>query len=156
MRRLGIATRWGAVLATFLVLAAGCTDDPKIPSAGVHPSPSGSPADAEDCTAALAVSGQATDDYLAQLNKWVAAKDEAGRRDALTAVRRIFATWSKDLLTRASQVDDPRLKAAITQYAGAVRAVSAGIKSPAGLERLENLDGSEIDVAASQLAEVCP
>jgi hypothetical protein len=115
-----------------------------------------SPADSADCAAALAVNGRATDAYLAELKKWVAAGDATGQRAALAAVRRIFATWSRDLRAKADRSDDPRLTTALAQYAGGVRAVGDGLKSPADLERLENLDGSEIDVAANQLARVCP
>jgi hypothetical protein len=155
-----------AVLAVTLLLGAGCTGDPGRPATSAAPStatpaveppaPSVSPADTDDCAAALAVNGRATDAYLAQLKKWVAADDAAGRRAALAAVRRIFATWSSDLRSQADRIDDPRLKTALTQYAGGVRAVADGMESPEDLERLENLDGSEIDVAANQLAKVCP
>jgi hypothetical protein len=156
-----------AVLATTLLLGAGCTGDAGDPDATPStatatttavepPAPSVSPADTDDCAAALAVNGRATDAYLAQLRKWVAADDAAGRQAALTSVRRIFATWSKDLRTQAGRIDDPRLKTALTQYAGGVRAVADGMERPEDLERLENLDGSEIDVAANQLARVCP
>ena len=155
-------------LAVTLLLSGGCSTDAEKPAGTAAPDasassgpldPAGSSAPAAspaaDCSGPREVNGQATDAYIVQLQKWVDADDAAGRRAALTAVRRIFATWSKDLLAQADLTTDPRLKIALTQYAGGVRAVIAGIRTPKDLERLENLDGSQIDVAASQLAVVC-
>jgi hypothetical protein len=149
-------------LAALLVLAGCTTDRPGVTGAtagaqGGGPSrPPLSAADAGVCGVAHAAVNDATAAYTGQVQRWVTATDDTARTAALDGTRQVFKDWAATLRTQAAKAGEPRLATALTEYAGAVEAVIATVKTAADLERLETLDGTEIDVAASRLAGVCP
>jgi hypothetical protein len=152
-----------ALALAALLLLTGCDAAPSPTTGAVTTGPAGgtslpplSAADAEVCRAVRAATNDATAAYTTQVQRWVAADDDAARTGALDAARTVFKDWAATLRAQAAKAGEPRVAVAVTEYAGAVEAVIATVKVPGDLERLENLDGTEIDVAASRLAGVCP
>jgi hypothetical protein len=156
-------TRVPATLAlAALLLLTGCDAAPSPSTAGTTGPAAGtslpplSAADAEVCGAVRTATNDATAAYTTQVQRWVTTDDDTARAGALDAARKVFKDWAATLRAQAARAGEPRVAVAVTEYAGAVEAVIATVKVPGDLERLENLDGTEIDVAASRLAGVCP
>jgi hypothetical protein len=144
-----------ATLWVVAALAAGCTAG--TPAAAPRSAPP--PAAPADCADAHRVINQATAAFTADVDRAVAA---AGRGDrpaqaaALAEVRAVFTTWSAELESIAGKTSDDRLSVALTEYAGAVRATIARVRTAADLEQLASFDDQELDVAANTFARVCP
>jgi hypothetical protein len=154
-----------ALLAAIVV--AGCSAGAPA-SRAAAPTSGGSPgstrpplpaAVARACADIRTVNNRATQDFLDQVRRAVAA-DERGvttaRDAAMKQLRVVFARWSASLRRIAAGSTDQKLDAVIIEYAGGVDAAIARVGGPGELEKLSSFDDLELDTAASQLAEVCP
>jgi hypothetical protein len=144
------------------LLLAGCTGTPPgltssastaVPVTAAHPSEDAA------CGPARALINQATAAFTAAAQRAVAAGeqgDTAARDAAIADVRAAFAQWSAGLRTQAAGTPNLKLKAVLTEYAGAVDATVARVRSAADLDRLSTFDDQELDTAANQFAGLCP
>jgi hypothetical protein len=161
------AGRLALLAAIVSGLAAGCSAGPPASPAGA-PTSGGSPSStrpalpaavARTCADTRTVNNRATQDFLDQVQRAVAA-DERGdsttRDAAMTRLRTVFASWSASLRRLAAVSTDQRLVAVLSEYAGGVDAAIARVRGPGELEKLSTFDDLELDTAASQLAQVCP
>ncbi|MCW6007211.1 hypothetical protein K1W54_22080 [Micromonospora sp. CPCC 205371] len=144
-----------------LLLLGGCGSGGGSPSTSLAPTPSATldPAVSRACADARTAIGDATARFSAALSAAVAAgeKGEAARQKAAMAeLRDAFADWSTDLRARAGRAPDPALAAVLTEYAGAVDAVIARVRTPADLDRIYTFTETELDLAANRFAQVCP
>ena len=150
----------GIALVILLGATAGCTSSPATPTAA---SPGTTkpldPEIAQACADARAIIMDATGRFSAAMARAVAA-GEAGdlptRDAAMAEVRTAFKDWSADLRATVEKVTDPQLEATLLAYAGAVDATIARVKTFADLDTLYTFDEQELDIMASQFADVCP
>jgi hypothetical protein len=161
------ACRLALLAAIVFGPAAGCSAGrpaarPAAPTSGVSQGSTTPPLPAaviRACADVRTVNNRATQDFLDQVRRAVAA-DERGdttARDAdMRRLRAVFAKWSASLRRIAARGTDQRLDAVITEYAGGVDAAIARVGGPGELEKLSTFDDLELDTAASQLAQVCP
>lgn len=161
-------------LTCVVALSAGCTGGsathrpaPGASAGSPGPAPSGTPtprrsldaASAAACADARRVIRADTGRLTTQLQVANAALDRgdrAGAAKTVPAIHEIFAQWSKALRQRAAKVADPDLQIVIIEYAGAVDATIARIKTVDDLDKLYTFTEKELDVTASRFAEVCP
>lgn len=146
-------------LALAILLAAGCDGGRPAAPAGGGASPDASAADPRTCAAAHRIINDATARFTAEVDRAMAAQDagDTATRDAsVDRLRRVFADWSAGLSSLSAQTGDPRVAAALAQYAGAVKAAIDGVHSAADLESLASFDDQPLDVAADKLEAVCP
>lgn len=151
-------------LTAAVALSGGCTDQPTVPPVA----PVGSPVDpaasrrnpqvARACADATRINNESTRAFTAAVDRAVTAGsrgDEPARGAALGEVRSAFGSWSARLRTLAADTPDPQVRATLTQYAGAVTATVARVRTADDLDQLYTFTEKELDIAASQLATVC-
>lgn len=153
------------VLTAVAALGAGCTDSPARdpgPAAGrasAAPGPTApDPATATACRDATTVINDSTAAFTAAVDRALRAEergDTAARDAAMTELRAAFRSWASRLRTVADTAGDPALQSTLSQYAGAVTATIARVRSAADLEKLHTFTEKELDIAASQFATVC-
>src|SRR5205823_5462104 len=116
------------------------------------------PSTVDGCAAANRLNAESTTRFAAQVAAAAAAGDRGdltARDTAIDSVRATFKDWAAGLRTQAGAAKDTRLRRALHEYADAVDATIARIRTPADLDRLDSFDGQEIDRAASHFADVC-
>ena len=162
----------GAALTAAAALTAGCsaTSASNAPSAGQPSNPdpavvtsaqAAAPVDPkiiQACKDARQVTNDATATFNQQLGKAIDSGDTgdtAAQAAAIEQLRATFKDWSAKLRQQGGAVTDPQLKSVLAQYAGAVDAAIAQVKSPADLERLSTFDDQELDTVANRFEEVC-
>lgn len=153
------------VAACALLVAAGCSGPhhPTQPSApGVPSGPAAGasldPATTAACTRARGVIDAHTDRFTAQLQTAAAAlnrDDAAAAERATAAIRATFRDWAAALRRLATAQPEARMQLLFVEYAGAVDAVIARIRTPDDLDRLYTFTEGELDVMASRFAELC-
>lgn len=149
-----------AVIAVAAVIASGCSGDrPAVPAASTAAT-SGLPsaADPAVCADVRKVNNDASTRFTANISEAVQAGeqgDTARQLAAMDRLRQSFRDWSAALRAQAGAARDPRVQAVLEQYAGAVDAAIARVRSPADLESLTTFDDQELDVVASKLQDVC-
>jgi hypothetical protein len=156
-----VRTGYRVALSLAAVAAvAGCAATPGRPAptaAATTPAPPGPVLRA--CADAGAVIRHSTGEATTALAAAVSAGergDAAAQRAAMARLRAAYAAWSAGLRIRAGLAPDPRLEAALTEYAGAVDAAIARVGSAADLETLHTFTERELDLAANHFAAVCP
>jgi hypothetical protein len=110
------------------------------------------------CKDARQVTNDATAKFSSELDKAIDSGDTgdtAGQAAAMDQLRATFKDWAAKLRQQVGAVTDPQLKSVLAQYAGAVDAAIAQIKSPTDLERLSTFDDQELDTVASRFQQVC-
>jgi hypothetical protein len=110
------------------------------------------------CADAHRVINSSTARFTGDISKAAAATDRgdaAGLEAATDAVRQSFHDWAAALRTQAAKATDSRVRAVLDEYADAVEATIARIRTPADLDRLDSFDGTPLDAAAGRLAAVC-
>jgi hypothetical protein len=110
------------------------------------------------CRDTRAVNNEFTDRFIGQVNAAAEAADSGdavAQAAAFEQVRATFAQWSQRLRTEASAAGSAELTAVLIEYAGAVDAVIARVKSAADLDRLSSFDDTELDTANNRLAQLC-
>lgn len=158
-----------ATLITVAMLGTGCTA--KSDSPGVSDAASSAPSEAataaqkpldpkveEACVNTMKLIDQSTTKMTEQVDKVVAAidtGDSAAQAAQMGQIHATFKEWSAAMRTQAESTTEPKLRSVLTQYAGAVDAKIASIKTPEDLDKLHSFDDSELDQAASNLAEIC-
>lgn len=151
-----------AVLIGAVLMLPACADDPapEPPAPSVPASTRAvDPATASVCRDVREVNRGYTDRFTTQLRAASTALDAEDRRSAETttrAIRTTFAQWSAALRSRAGELDDPDLHILLTQYAGAVDATIARVRTADDLDRLYTFTEKELDVMAGRLADTCP
>jgi hypothetical protein len=160
-----------AGLIAMAVLATGCTaTSTGSPSAGASPNTSAAvttpveppaptdPKIIQACKDARQLTNDATAKFSAQLDKAIDsgdAGDTAAQAAIIEQLRATFKDWSAKLRQQGATAADPQLKSVLAQYAGAVDAAIAQVKSPADLERLSTFDDQELDTVANRFQQVC-
>lgn len=161
------------VLTCGLMISAGCTADRHVdrpaptPASADGSGAGGSPAPRRSldaattaaCADARGVIRGDTGRFTAQLQAANAALDrgdQAAAAKAVTAIQEIFKEWSAGLRQRAAKVADPELQIVILEYAGAVDATIARVKTVDDLDKVYTFTEKELDVTASRFADLCP
>jgi hypothetical protein len=181
----GIRARTGlVVLAALLVGLAGCSDDERKPGASGSGSSSGSATASSSAGAASASPGasgqppvdsggggtatgndkQVCDDqeklvadstrkFGEEIVK--AATGEGGEAAAVAAVKTLFSEWAAGMRTQAGKATNAELKSALTDYATGLDKVNSQINGVADLDKLGDLNTTEIETATDKILKIC-
>jgi hypothetical protein len=85
----------------------------------------------------------------------VKASQSGDEQAAVGAVKTLFREWAAGMRTQAGKAVSPELKEALTQYAQGLDNVNNQIKNAADLQKLGDLNTTEIEQATDKVLRIC-
>jgi hypothetical protein len=173
------------LLAALVIGLAGCSDDPRKPGAsksgssgsasatttaspgtdGASAGASGQPPadsggggtatgnDKQVCVDQEKLVAESTRKFGEAVVK--AATGEGGEQAAIDAVKTLFAEWAAGMRTQAGKATSPELKGALNEYATGLDKVNSQIKGIGDLDKLGDLNTTEIESATDKILRIC-
>jgi hypothetical protein len=84
-----------------------------------------------------------------------AAQGNGGEQAAVNAVKTLFAEWAAGMRTQAGKATSPELKQALTEYAQGLEKVNEQIRGVQDLDKLGDLNTTEIESATDKVLRIC-
>jgi hypothetical protein len=84
-----------------------------------------------------------------------ASQGGAGEQAAVNAVKTLFSEWAAGMRTQAGKAVSPELKQALNEYAAGLEKVNNQIKGVGDLDKLGDLNTTEIEQATDKVLRIC-
>jgi hypothetical protein len=84
-----------------------------------------------------------------------ASQGDGGEQAAVDAVKTLFGEWAAGMRTQAAKATSPELKQALTEYAQGLEKVNAQINGVQDLDKLGDLNTTEIEQATDKVLRIC-
>jgi hypothetical protein len=85
----------------------------------------------------------------------VQASQGGNEQATVDAVKTLFSDWANGMRAQAGKAVSPELKEALTQYAQGLEKVNGQIKGVGDLEKLGDLNTTEIEQATDKVLRIC-
>lgn len=95
-------------------------------------------------------------DSTMKFSQAVVQASQGGNEQAtVDAVKTLFSDWAKGMRTQAGKAVSPELKDALNQYATGLEKVNSQIKGVGDLEKLGDLNTTDIEQATDKVLRIC-